>query len=415
MDKSMNELPMFSSLDEPIPALRPTIEIIPLQEEDEKLIVLRDASGYSRHFLPFPPESLALLSFFDGERTVNNLVEEIVRHTNREVDPAPILGIIQLLDSAYFLQNPRSDAHIDAVDHDFREARVMHAPNAGRAYPDDPEELRAFLDAIIIPDPDATHEQPVGVLLPHIDLRIGPTVYAAGYRELENQDFDTYIILGVSHYEHDDFFILTEKDIETPLGVIPTDQEFVRLLRKNSGDVFTSDDLPHMFEHSIEFQALMLQQMFGNDRVRIVPVLCGSLEFMHEEKLLPADNAHYMTFITAMQKTLAESGRKACFLVSVDWSHIGRKFGDELPAAAMLDDVRVSDMSQLTALEEVDYPEFHRLVQETENVTSIDGFACISAFFDIVGPASGRLLKYEQWHEEERESAVTFASMAFYK
>ena len=123
----------------------------------------------------------------------------------------------------------------------------------------------------------------------------------------------------------------------------------------------------------------------------------------------------YRAFIEGMNKAVAKLGRKVAYVLSIDWSHIGIKFGDEEPAVNMLSNVRQSDYAQIEALERVDWEAFHSMLHANLNETKIDGYACISAFFDLVNPASGKLFKYEQWHEEERDSAVTYASMGFYK
>ena len=76
--------------------------------------------------------------------------------------------------------------------------------------------------------------------------------------------------------------------------------------------------------------------------------------------------------------------------------------------------IEQSDRLQIEALEQADYRRFHSLLAQTQNSSRIDGHACITTFFDLVAPARGALLAYKQWHEVERESGVTFASMAFY-
>jgi predicted class III extradiol MEMO1 family dioxygenase len=106
---------------------------------------------------------------------------------------------------------------------------------------------------------------------------------------------------------------------------------------------------------------------------------------------------------------------KTVFILSVDWSHVGKKFGDEVAAGDILHVIEQTDHRQLEALERADYSAFFSLLHASKNATHIDGFTCISAFFDAIQPTRGKLLKYKQWHEVERESAVTFASMAFYK
>jgi AmmeMemoRadiSam system protein B len=123
---------------------------------------------------------------------------------------------------------------------------------------------------------------------------------------------------------------------------------------------------------------------------------------------------HYTAFIHAFRETVTQLGRKVAFVVSVDWSHVGRKFGDAMDAADVREEVVELDQRQLAALERCDYAAFRQTVQAGSNATHIDGFSCITTFFDLTAPKSATLLAYRQWHESETSSAVSFASMAFY-
>jgi len=100
--------------------------------------------------------------------------------------------------------------------------------------------------------------------------------------------------------------------------------------------------------------------------------------------------------------------------VSVDWSHVGKKFGDNECAERILPVVRITDHQHFQALEACNYKRFYNLLRSSKNASRIDGFSCITTFFDLVKPTSGKLLAYDQWHEQERESGVTYASLVFY-
>ncbi|MFA6235016.1 MAG: AmmeMemoRadiSam system protein B [Bacteroidota bacterium] len=409
----MNEL--FGTFTEVIPALRQDLELLPIREDGEDLLLLRDPSGYSEEMLVFKPAAMALLHFFDGSRSVNDLLDEIHSGTGVRIDGEQILGIVQSLDRFYFLSNPRSRERQAEVDAAWHAQQYRPAVHAGNSYPDDPEELKDFLQELFDADGTVAEEgELLGILTPHIDLQIGPQVYVPAFRQLAQSEVETVVILGTSHYSYEDLFILTEKDFVTPLGTLPTDHEFVQMLRAESGDLFTHRDVAHRQEHSIEFPVVFLQHLYGNERVRIVPILCTSFEeFLVEGSRAQADEK-YAAFQKAFRATVRKLGRKVRFVLSVDWSHVGRKFGDDFDASDVLDDVRESDHAQLAALEACDYERFYKLLRDTRNSSKIDGFACITTFFDLMHPKRGVLLDYQQWHEEERASAVTFAGMAFY-
>ncbi|MDT8324489.1 MAG: AmmeMemoRadiSam system protein B [Bacteroidota bacterium] len=406
---------MFDSLTERIPPLRHDLELLPATQDGEEVVVLHDPAGYSDKSLSLHPESRLLLSLFDGSRSISDLQKEIKTETGVTIDPTPLLQIIQTLDSCHFLDNDRFAALREEMDTAYIAMDTREAAYAGQSYPEDAEALSDFLHELFEADGFSPEQgELLGVLAPHIDLKIGPQVYVPAFKQLQAADFDTVVILGTSHYSYEDLFLLTEKNFRTPLGSMETDREFVRKLHDNSGDVLTRRDVAHKQEHSIEFPVLYLQHAFRDRDIRIVPILCTAFdEFLVGGTRALAD-AKYNAFLSAFHQTVEELGRRVVFVLSVDWSHVGRKFGDDRDAADMLTEIHESDQRQLHMLEQCDYDGFYRELRESRNVSHIDGFACITTFFDLVNPARGRLFDYQQWHEEERASAVSFASMGFF-
>ncbi len=409
----MSEL--FSSLHDPVPRLRTDLEMLNVRVEEKELILLRDPGGYSTEEIVLPSEAQFLLFLFSGSESIAGLCEKIREETGEEPETDILLQLVQALDRYYFLENARFSQRMKEVDTEYAALDVRDAAHAGNSYPSDPEELTDFLHDLFEADGTDTEDAPpLGVIAPHIDLQIGPQVYVPAFRQLSRAEFDTVVVLGTSHYSYEDLFLLTEKDFRTPLGTMPTDREFVRALRKHSGDVFTHRDIAHRREHSIEFPVLFLQHLFGNDTIRILPVLCTSFEEFLVEGTRASADEKYDAFIQGFANAAEELGRRVAFVLSVDWSHFGRKFRHDFDAADVLDTVRESDHQHFAALEACDYEQFYELLRTSKNATQIDGFSCITTFFDLMHPKRGRLLDYQLWHEEERASAVSFASMAFF-
>lgn len=407
---------MFESLEVPIPPLREDLDILPYEDNGTQLLVMRDPAGYGTEMLVFKPEAWALFSLFDGKQTISELQREIFKGTEVHVDAEQILGIVTMLDDYYFLDSERFDNYRKDEDEKYINADVRPAVHAGLSYPDTSEELKALLDDLMESDKsDLPAQEPVGIITPHIDLRIGPNVYVPPFRHLAaSGGFDTVIILGTSHYAPDGLFILSRKHIDTPMGLLQCDTELVDAIHEETGHVFTKNDIAHKQEHSIEFPAVFIKHLF-DERVKVLPVLVTSFEDSLQSGEAPSTLPKYRTFIDGLTKTLDALGRKALYVLSVDWSHIGLKFGDDEPASTLLPATELSDKKQLAALERGDYEKFRSLLVENGNGTKIDGFSCITTFFDLVSPSGGKLLIYDYWHEEERQSAVTYAGMSFFK
>ena len=406
---------MFNSVTDPIPQLRQEIEKILIQSDGEKFLALRDPFGYSMEILLFKPEIWELFQSFDGIRSIRQLQQEIFDASGEMIVSDQLLQFIQTLDRNLLLESDLFLQMREEQDRHFLQTTVRPAAHAGQAYPDNPDELIRFIQDLF--DRSVTEvpaKPPVGIIVPHIDLRVGGGVYIPGYRALTCSDADTYIILGTSHYSGEDYFILTEKDFETPLGVLRTDKEFVKALRRNCPVPLIENDVAHRPEHSIEFQVLFLQYLFGNESKKIVPILCSSLSEFFEDGQSPMSSRKFQSFISSLKQTIGDLNRKVVYILSVDWSHIGHKFGDAQSASSLLPLIRESDQRQLQMVAGGEYDQFLHLLAQSENATRIDGFSCYSTFHFAAEPDEGLLLEYQQWHEEEKESGVTFASMAFY-
>ena len=130
----------------------------------------------------------------------------------------------------------------------------------------------------------------LAIAAPHVSPFGGVEAYRAAYSALSPADADrTFVILGTSHYGQPDRFGLTRKPFATPFGEAVTDAALVDEIAAAAGDGAAMEDYCHAVEHSIEFQVVFLQHLFG-PRIRIVPLLCGSFARSIYVGGLPEDN-----------------------------------------------------------------------------------------------------------------------------
>ncbi len=304
---------------------------------------------------------------------------------------------------------------------------VRPAAHAGRSYPSDPAMLRAWLDQQF-DDPRGSGRPQVdsagplaglrGVITPHIDFQRGGPTYTHGFRALvERSDADIFVILGVAHQYAQRRFVLTRKHFETPLGRVSTDQEFMNDLASRAGDSFFDDELAHRTEHSIEFQAVFLQHLLGGRRpFTIVPILAGSFHDLMPTGLDPMADPDVARFIRALRETEANCGKKVAYVGGIDLCHVGPEFGDpDRLTDGQLDEVRRFDQTMLARASAVDPSGWFSTAAEIENRWRVCGLAATYTMLQVLGPSSGKLLRYDQAVNPERTCAVTFASLAFEK
>jgi len=397
----------------PLPAIRYDIGV---EELAPGMAVLYDDAMYAEHQITLPTSIIEYLALLDGKRNAEYLARKAA-DAGRSFSVEDFLRIVEILDKEYFLDSPRFQARKEEVDRGFNESLLRPAAHAGASYPSDPKKLRAMLDGFLAADSSSNgHGAPVAVIAPHIDFRVGGASYGPAYNALKHSDADTFIILGVAHQMSYDSFMISSKDFDTPLGVMPTDREFIERFRGNVPFELTRNEAAHKREHSIEFQAVFLRHIFPDRDIKIVPILTGSLhDYVESGRGGAGGDEKLNVLYAALEETARDLGRKICYIAGADLCHIGKKFGDQFAARTILDDVRKHDEEILEAAAKPDAEGFLRSLARNRNRYRVCGVAPIYAAIRAARPTTGKVLCYDQWDERERDSAVTFASVVYYR
>jgi AmmeMemoRadiSam system protein B len=411
------------------PRLR-LLEPIPVEVKGQQLVVLRDPMRTIPHDVSVGVPVYMLLTLMDGERTLPEIRRDFQERFGGEVTEQELEALVRQLDEALLLDNERSATVGRQVVAEFRDASVRPPAHAGSAYNDDAAALAAEMDALLDAAPRAT--APVdsegrpralrAIVAPHIDPRVGGACAAHAFAALDTADPapDLFVIFGTAHQPSDSLFVLTEKDFRTPLGTAPVDREAVRALIDAARPLdLLRDEYLHKHEHSIEFQVLFLQHIFGKRRphdFQILPILVGSFRSFIEDNEFPSESPQMLAFVNALRGTIARSGKRVCFVAGADLSHMGQKFGDrEGPTEEFIADTRQGDEEMLDHIARMRPEEFFRQIQSEEDRQKVCGLPPIYTLMQMLAPeTTGRLLDYGVHVEKETASFVSFASMAFY-
>ncbi|OGK80103.1 MAG: AmmeMemoRadiSam system protein B [Candidatus Rokubacteria bacterium GWC2_70_24] len=409
------------------PRLR-ALEAFPVEQEGRRAVALRDPAGFTDHVAVLPIPLLDLVSLFDGEHSIAEM-QEIFRERHGQAPTAEqIRAIVTQMDDAGFLDSPRFAERQRQIDEAFHESPVRPAAHAGTAYAGEAQGLRAQLDSFFLhregpgarrsvllgPDGAPAAAPLSGLIAPHIDFHRGGPTYAWAYRELaERSDADLFIILGTCHVGMPDPFAATLKPYETPLGQARADRDFLEALGRRYGHDLLASEGAHRIEHSVEFQVVMLQYLFGDRRpFTIVPLLAS---FLHEavwRRSDPEADPRVPRFIEALGETMAASARRVCLVAGVDLAHVGPRFGDVAPnTEALLQDVERQDRVMLRAVTAGDPLGFFGAASLDGDARRICGLSPIYTFLRALPAVEGRLLRYTQWPDPE--GAVTFCAAAF--
>ena len=403
------------------PRVRP-VEAFPVEQDGESLFCLHDPEGFAERPLVLPLPWFFLITKMDGTRGTAELQDAFAQQfQGLHLPEERIHELLELLDEHGFLDNDRSAQRIREVREAFLASETRPAWHAGAAYPDHAADLTHWLDGLfagdaaqeeIGPAPQAGALQ--GILVPHMDLRVAAPVYVPAYRMLrEAEPANLYVILGVAHHGGDAYFIATAKDFETPLGRVATDREALRLWEEEAGGSLCGGELAHRVEHSIEFQLPFLQ--YVNQRpFKILPVLCGSLEPLLHAGKHPGQIPELARRLEGLAAALGRAGKRVQFILSVDLSHVGPKFGDvDAVNDARAAEVRNRDAELLACAERVDAAAWFEHFRADGNARRVDAGAAVHTFLWLLRRGRGVRLGYDQDRQPETESMVSYASMAF--
>jgi MEMO1 family protein len=186
-------------------------------------------------------------------------------------------------------------------------------------------------------------------------------------------------------------------------------------LAREAGAAAAMEDYCHAIEHSIEFQVVFLQHLFG-PRIRILPILCGSYARSLFEGGVPEDDDGVRRIFGALGELAAREGQRLLWVLGVDMAHMGRRYGDPLTATAgrgEMEDVERKDRARIARMELGDAQGFWELVRENQDDLKWCGSAPIYTFLKAVPEARGSLLRYQQWNIDD-ESVVSFAGMRYH-
>jgi len=390
----------------------------------QTLLCLQDPQNISDKTLFLPPPFHFIVSLFDGQHSILDIQAEYMRRFGGFLFTEKIEEIIHQLDEALFLEGERFEETLKEKEEAFRKSSFREAAFAGKSYEREEGRLKAQLSGYFTgpegPGPLQEKGQKSGlrgVVAPHIDFQRGGFCYAYAHQEIWlNPLPESFIIFGTAHVPMERPFSMTRKDFLAPLGRLEVDRELVDAIESRYPEDLFLDEATHRIEHSIEFQCVFLRYLYPEPTpFRIVPILCGSFHEMIARRISPMDHPPVRQFIEAVRESVSSLGREICYIASADLAHVGLQFGDREGIGKY--DLRIleeEDRTMLSHLERMDGDGFYASILEERDRKRICGLPAIYAMMKAMEAKEGRLLKYGQAYTAETQSAVSFASMAFY-
>lgn len=403
---------LFHSQTDPVPALRRDLQIIPIKDNGKDLLYFHDSMGYLSKNFALDASVQPLLQMFNG----NVSIEQIHNKINGDIGIQELVDFVQLMDQHRALHSEYFRLFADKVEDDFEKSQTRPPILAGESYPEEPNELNAFVADMISENGKASKNKIQALYAPHIEISVGNKQYGQAFAHLKNTEPKRVIILATSHYAdyyykyYDGYpFIGSTKTFQMPGRALEPDLDVIDSLdEKSPENGFTVKDRAHRIEHSIEFHLLFASTIWTHD-FKIIPVLVSSFDDLYY--LEDGDLAQKIDVFSSQLKSSIDED--TMILISGDLSHVGQKFGDREPATDLREKVEESD-KQLLDISVTGNP--HDLLNHLKkdyDSTRICGFPPLYTYLKMFPHKKGELINYYWWDEKERNSAVSFGSILY--
>jgi MEMO1 family protein len=405
------------------PRLR-NLDIFPSEISGQRVICLRDPLKITDKVILVPQEALFILSLLDGRHSVSDIQAEFMRRFGTLIYRENIQGLVDQLEENLLLESERFRVMEKRSLDEFKNNPVRPLAVIGGGDEGNRGKLQELIESYFVPPQGpglATgkrgSQELVGAIAPHIDYQRGGFCYAWAHKAIQEFcDADLFVILGTAHTPMNKPFALTRKDFQTPWGPIRTDQEFLKDFQTHCDCDFYEDETVHRGEHSIELQVVFQRACWPPKKTfEIVPILCGSFHEAILNNASPFSVPGVREFMEGMRAAMAKSSKKICLLASADLAHVGRRFGDpDGPNRLSLQSLGEEDLRLLAKAEQIDAEGFHASICREKDRRRICGLPPIFTLLSLIRAREGKILKYDQAPDTISQSAVTFASMAFF-
>jgi AmmeMemoRadiSam system protein B len=395
-----------------LPKLRNNLDVMPSLSSERPGLLIRDNFRYSDARLIIPPLLMQGLGFFDGVRSDDDMHAEFSRLTGQADMRKAVQDMIAALTQAGFLDDETYRKLREKKQRDFALAPMREPAHAGSAYPDEVGSLekvmRRYLEGAATPQPGIR-----GIAAPHVSPEGGWQSYRAAYHALTADLQDkTFVVLGTSHYGAPNKFGLTRKPFKTPYGKTRIDGKLVNELAACPAAVM--EDYAHAIEHSIEFQVLFLQALYGPD-VRVLPILCGSYGHSIHNGGVPEDDEGVRGFLGTLGEMAEREKNRLFWVLGIDMAHMGARYRDRFEARAGQNEMGIvaqRDRQRIERINAGDAKGFWQLVQQNRDDLKWCGSSPLYTFLKTMPQIRGTLQRYEQWNIDQR-SVVSFAGISF--
>jgi AmmeMemoRadiSam system protein B/AmmeMemoRadiSam system protein A len=275
---------------------------------------------------------------------------------------------------------------------------VLKAAFAGTWYSADANELRHDIAGYLEKAQVEAEKDVVALVLPHAGYAYSAPTAAYGVKSL-GRSYKRVVVIGPTHRlpMEDIFSVPRATHMETPLGQVPLDTEFIVKLLQHP--VFQSIPSAHKQEHSVEAEIPLLQYKLGD--FKLVPIVAGqcSYESVARAAKVLADLIDADTLVVA----------------SSDFTHYGPQYRYTPFTENIPENVKKLDMGAFDFISKLDARGL--LAYRDEKEATICGCVPIAVLLEMLGKdAKAEMLHYAASGEitGDYTNSVSYTAIAFH-
>lgn len=433
------------------PKLRPIRGFVaPAQGPDGQqiqMLGLADAKQISPKVVFTQPAMQGILPLMNGEHSLDDIVAQVGRGLSREIlepfvaqlhDAGLIEGEVfdemwekmkADFDGADILPPAQTAAMADAlVEQSIKQAEDRQA-NDEEKEAQGPEKLRESMESMMNKALEQAEDPsfdtlPKAIVAPYVPYPQGFQLYGAVYGRLRVVDKPARIvILGTNHFGDATGVCACDKGFRTPLGLSPSDEEMVALMREKLGEPLFKDRYDHEREHSIELQAAWLQHVFGDDEGTSPPVFAALVHdpVVNNGESYDGNGVALEPFVNALKEAIDSLDGPTLVVGSIELSHVGPSYGDQTQlggntpeADANRKKVVEQDQSLLKMVTENKPEELVSSLAWQQNPTRWSSTGALVATMQAARPDEVRLLAYGGTMDQNGAAMISSAALAMF-
>ena len=393
------------------PKLRP-VEPLWVEHMGQRFLYLRDPVSMSESTIMLPHYLAPLVMFLDGTRDLTAIRAALTLSAGLDLTHEDLHSVVSQLDQALLIENGEyRRAHRHALQ-SYRSGDYRPPSHTGAVYPESPDQLEATISEWCrrFP-PDTSVSRPegdlAGMLCPHIDYNRGHATYAELWQQAQDDlaSVELVIVLGTDHQGGLGRITPTLQNYRTPYGTLRTDTETVEDIARVLGKSAFDEELHHKSEHSIELALVWMHHFMRNQKVSVVPVLCGSFHHFIRGDSHPWEDERTTAVLDVMRSAMQR--RRTLVIAAGDLAHVGPAFGD----AAPLDDpakakLKAEDEMSVSSICSGSPRDFLDISVAESDSRKICGLSPIYLMLSLLEGASGVHMGYDQCPADHNGGSV---------